>query len=54
MAIKRKRKMAYKRASVAIEHTGFYAYLLRYNEAISLPNIIENCHAYRVTLLTVY
>ena len=38
MAIKRKRKMAYKREAVAIEHTGFYAYLLRYNEAMKLRN----------------
>ena len=38
MAIKRKRKMAYKRSAVPIEHTGFYAYLLRYNEAMQLRN----------------
>ncbi len=38
MAIKRKRKMAYKREAVPIEHTGFYAYLLRYNEAMTLRN----------------
>lgn len=38
MAIKRKRRMAYKRAAVPIEHTGFYAYLLRYNEAMKVRN----------------
>lgn len=36
MAVKRKRTMAYRRAQVAIEHTGFHAYLLRYNEAMTL------------------
>ena len=36
MAVKRKRTMTYQREAVAIEHTGFYAYLLRYFEAMQL------------------
>jgi len=36
MAVKRKRTMKHKRPPVAIEHTGFYSYLLRYNEAMSV------------------
>jgi len=42
MAVKRKRKIAYKREAVPIEHTGFYAYLLRYNEAMQLRNYSKN------------
>lgn len=38
MAVKRKRTMKHQRLPVAIEHTGFYAYLLRYNEAMKLRN----------------
>lgn len=34
MAVKRKRTMKYKRPQVPIEHTGFYPYLLQYNEAM--------------------
>ncbi len=36
MALKRKRTMHYRRAAVAIEHTAFYPYLLKYNEAMQL------------------
>lgn len=36
MAVKRKRTMKLKRPPVTIEHTGFYSYLLRYNEAMSV------------------
>jgi integrase/recombinase XerD len=36
MAVKRKRTMQHKRLPVTIEHTGFYSYLLRYNEAMSV------------------
>jgi integrase/recombinase XerD len=42
MAIKRKRTMAYKRSQVPIEHTGFYSYLLRYNEAMAIRNYSKN------------
>lgn len=40
MAVKRKhiRNPNLKKAPVAIEHTGFYPYLLRYNEAMTLRN----------------
>lgn len=40
MVVKRKRirNPNLKKAPVAIEHTGFYAYLLRYNEAMQLRN----------------
>ena len=36
MAVKRKRTMKYKRPPVPIEHTGFYPYLLGYNEAMTI------------------
>jgi len=36
MAVKRKRTMKYRRAAVPIEHTDFYPYLLKYNEAMML------------------
>jgi len=36
MAVKRKRVMKYQRAAVPIEHTEFYPYLLKYNEAMTL------------------
>lgn len=36
MSVKRKRTMRYQRLPVAIEHTGFYPYLLRYNEAMQV------------------
>ena len=36
MALKRKRRVVPQRLPVAIEHTGFYPYLLRYNEAMTL------------------
>lgn len=36
MAVKRKRTMKYQRAAVPIEHTDFYPYLLKYNEAMML------------------
>ena len=38
MTIKRKRSIKYKREAVAIEHTGFYAYLTRYLETLSIRN----------------
>ena len=38
MAVKRKRIMKLKRLPVAIEHTGFYPYLLRYNEIMLIRN----------------
>jgi integrase/recombinase XerD len=38
MAVKRKRTMKHKRLPVAIEHTGFYHYLIRYNEAMKIRN----------------
>lgn len=38
MAVKRKRKIRIKKPPVAVEHTGFYAYLLRYNEVMQLRN----------------
>ena len=34
MAVKRKRTMKYRRAAVPIEHTEFYPYLLKYNDAM--------------------
>ncbi len=36
MAVKRKRVMKYQRAAVPIEHTEFYPYLLKYNDAMML------------------
>jgi len=42
MAVKRKRIMAYKREAVAIEHTGFYVYLMRYNEAMLMRQYAKN------------
>ncbi len=36
MAVKRKRTMKYKRPQVPIEHTGFYPYLLEYNETMTI------------------
>ena len=36
MALRRKRTMRYQRAPVAIEHTGFYPYLLQYNEMMAV------------------
>ena len=36
MALRRKRTMRYRRAPVAIEHTGFYTYLKQYNEAMAV------------------
>lgn len=43
MAIKKKRTMgsSIKRVAVAIEHTGFYGYLLRYKEAMLMRNYSE-------------
>lgn len=41
MAVKRKRKMRYRRLPVAIEHTGFYSYLLAYNEAMRIRQYSE-------------
>lgn len=38
MALKRKRTIKIKKAPVPVEHTGFYAYLLKYNEAMQLRN----------------
>ena len=38
MAIKRKRTMKHKRLPVAIEHTQFYGYFLKYREALALLN----------------
>jgi len=38
MALKRKRTIKVKRLPVAIEHTGFYGYLLRYNETMQVRN----------------
>lgn len=38
MVIKRKRTIQYKREAVAIEHTGFYAYLTRYLETLNIRN----------------
>ncbi|WP_284285438.1 tyrosine-type recombinase/integrase, partial [Marinibactrum halimedae] len=38
MALKRKRTMHHRRDKVAIEHTGFYGYLLRYQETLLLRN----------------
>lgn len=38
MAVKRKRTMKHKRQPVAIEHTAFYPYLLRYNETMLIRN----------------
>jgi len=38
MAVKRKRTMAHKKLPVSIEHTAFYPYLLRYNEAMLVRN----------------
>lgn len=36
MALKRKRTMRYRRPPIAIEHTGFYPYLLQYNETMAV------------------
>lgn len=36
MTVKRKRTMRYQRAPVAVEHTGFYPYLLAYNQAMAV------------------
>lgn len=41
MAVKRKRQMAYKREQVPVEHTAFYPYLLRYNEAMLIRRYAE-------------
>jgi integrase/recombinase XerD len=38
MTIKRKRTINYKRAVVAVEHTGFYPYLTRYMETMHIRN----------------
>lgn len=38
MTIKRKRTINYKRETVAVEHTGFYAYLTRYMETMKIRN----------------
>ncbi len=38
MAVKRKHRIKVKRQPVAIEHTGFYVYLLRYNETMQIRN----------------
>lgn len=38
MAVKRKRTMKHKCLPVSIEHTGFYHYLIRYNEAMLIRN----------------
>lgn len=38
MAIKRKRTIHYKREAVAVEHTGFYAYLTRHLETLNIRN----------------
>ncbi|GLS28288.1 site-specific tyrosine recombinase XerC [Marinibactrum halimedae] len=42
MAVKRKRNMVYRREKIAIEHTHFYAYLLRYNEAMLIRNYSDS------------
>ena len=42
MTIKRKRTIKYKREAVAIEHTGFYAYLTRYLETLSIRNYSQS------------
>ena len=42
MALKRKRRMRYQRAPVAIEHTGFYPYFLQYNEAMAVRGYSES------------
>lgn len=41
MAITRKRTMKHKRPATAIEHTGFYAYLLRFNDTMRVRGISE-------------
>lgn len=41
MALKRKRTMAYRREAAAIEHTGFYPYLLKYHEALKVRGYSE-------------
>ncbi len=41
MVVRKKRTMRYRRQPVAIEHTGFYAYLLEYNEAMRLRDYSE-------------
>jgi integrase/recombinase XerD len=41
MTIKRKRTMQYKRETLSIAHTGFYAYLQRYLEAMRLRDYSE-------------
>ena len=46
MAIKRKRTMKHKRLPVAIEHTQFYGYLLKYHEALQLLNYSETTFVY--------
>ena len=42
MALKRKRTMRYRRPPVPIEHTGFYPYLLQYNEAMAVRGYSES------------
>jgi len=42
MALKRKRTMQYRREAVAIEHTGFHPYLLRYNDAMRVRNYAQS------------
>lgn len=42
MAVKPKRTMKHKRAPIAIEHTAFYTYFLRYNEAMAVRNYSES------------
>ena len=42
MAVKRKRSMAYQRSQVPIEHTGFYAYMQRYLEAMLMRNYSQS------------
>ena len=41
MARKRKRTMRYRRPPVAVEHTGFYPYLLQYNETMAVRGYAE-------------
>lgn len=38
MAVRRRHKMKYQRELIAIEHTAFYGYLLRYNDAMRVRN----------------
>lgn len=51
MAIRRRHTMTYQRARIAIEHTGFYGYLLRYSETMRIRGYSEKTLRIRDTAI---